>query len=304
MEEPRSPLPLPFPIPGFPGGGGIPTGLDAAGLVGSVGMPTPRHLVYAREFLANVPSALREVGREPEGAVGLVAALLFSGRPEIRSRQLALTESGLGEEVAKTANRLAPVIEGAGPAVRLPSLDLALPALRNLDPARRMAFQSAVSALIRADGRVQPFEFALFHVLRRNLEGRSATQVHASRKKNASLSRLRGEAEAVLSALARSGARDDAEIRQAFRAGVALLFPTSWEGSAPHPAGATQLDRVDEALGRLADLRPPDLRRFLDAAVATIQADRRLTITEIEMLRAAAEALDAPIPPVVSEGKA
>ncbi|MEX1256593.1 MAG: M48 family metalloprotease [Gemmatimonadota bacterium] len=294
------PLPLPFPIPGLPGSGGSGIGVQASGLVGSVGTLAPRHLAYAQEFLSRIPTEVREVAHEPEGAVALVVALLLSSSGEVHGRQLDLVRAALGEKVERTAVGLAPLVERVGPAGRLPLLDLALPALRALSPERGAEFESTVSALIRADGRVHPFEFALFHVVRRNLEGPRGDRGRPPKRRLAPISRLRVEAETVLSALARSGARDEEEIQHAFAAGATLLFPDTIGVGEAQPAGAVQLDRVDEALGRLADLRPSDLRRLLDAAVATIHADRHFAVPELEMLRAVAEALDAPMPPIVA----
>jgi hypothetical protein len=240
------------------------------------------------------------VARSPDGAEALVVALLLSATSDVRERQLDLARSELGPDIGSKAAGLAGSVADAGPAARLPLLDLALPALRELPADRGAAFEATVSALIRADGRVHAFEFALFHVVRRNLEARRDGAGVAGRRGAASLSRLRRDAEAILSALARSGAGDEASATRAFDVGARLLFPDADGTGRLQPVGAVQLDRVDEALGRLADLRPEHLRRLLDAAVATILADRRVAIPEVEMLRAVAEALEAPMPPLLA----
>jgi Zn-dependent protease with chaperone function len=294
------PFPFPAPGPGLASSGPPALGLQAAGLVGTVGAPRPGHLRVAREILAGVPDELRNVARSPDGAEALVVALLLSATSDVRERQLDLARSELGPDIGSKAAGLAGSVAEAGPAARLPLLDLALPALRELPADRGAAFEATVSALIRADGRVHAFEFALFHVVRRNLEARRDGAGVAGRRGAASLSRLRRDAEAILSALARSGAGDEASATRAFDVGARLLFPDAEGTGRLQPVGAVQLDRVDEALGRLADLRPEHLRRLLDAAVATILADRRVAIPEVEMLRAVAEALEAPMPPLLA----
>jgi hypothetical protein len=105
------------------------------------------------------------------------------------------------------------------------------------------------------------------------------------------------EVETVLAALARSGQEDEDEIRRAFDAGASTLYPSNEERRTAFRVEADPLDRVDRALGRLTELSPDDLRGLLDAAVATIRADEDVSVTEIEMLRAIAEAVGAPMPP-------
>jgi hypothetical protein len=154
---------------------------------------------------------------------------------------------------------------------------------------------------VRADGRVSPFEFAVFHVVHRALDASDPDRTEERIRKNVPLAKVVGEAETVLSAIARAGAADDAGAQQAFDAGVVSLFGAQVRSRPVHHSGAVQLDRVDEALGRLARLRANDLRRLLDAAVETVQSDRIVSTDEVEMLRAVAEALEAPMPPVVPE---
>jgi hypothetical protein len=106
-----------------------------------------------------------------------------------------------------------------------------------------------------------------------------------------------------MTALARTGSPDEASVQCAFDAGATHLFGDRPGDRKPQPIGAVQLDRVDEALGRLVRLRPADLRNLLDALVRTIMADREISVSELEMLRAIAEALDAPMPPLVAEAE-
>jgi len=274
---------------------------QALGLVGSIGKPTPRHLGYARDFLRSLPSELRDTAREPEGAIALVVALLLGDPGGPRVQQLEQVRAALGDPVAHRAERMASWVKAAGPVARLPLLDLTLPALRTLDRDRSAKVGSSVSALIRADGKIHPFEFALFHVLRRNLAGPRDQRSPSLGIRSVPIQRLRAEAVIVLSALARSGANEDESVQQAYEAGAIQLFGDPLLAPTALPAHAVQLDRVDDALGRLAGLRPADLRTLLHASLVTIQADRQVSIAELEMLRAVAEALDAPMPPIAPD---
>jgi uncharacterized tellurite resistance protein B-like protein len=64
------------------------------------------------------------------------------------------------------------------------------------------------------------------------------------------------------------------------------------------PWKACGLTEVDAALQTLEESPPQTRKRLLELAQAIVSADRRIGLAEIEMIRAIAEALDVPIPPL------
>jgi hypothetical protein len=60
-----------------------------------------------------------------------------------------------------------------------------------------------------------------------------------------------------------------------------------------------RLDALDAALVTLEKAAPQAKRRILQAAVATIVADRTVTAAEAELLRAISASLGAPMPPLL-----
>jgi hypothetical protein len=324
MAPGRRPFPFPFPLP-FPGvgeglGGGLPAsgvapaapGIEAAGgsattpsaaalsgaFLATAGSPGPQHLAYARKLLEEVPAEVREDVRNPEGALAVVLALLLEDDPVLRERQMARVEETLGPQAARRAMELRPGVAGVGPEARLPLLELALPALRSLPRERGRSLGIAVGALIRADGEILPFEFAVFHLVRRNLPPGKGDTLPSGRPGTTSLARLKQETEVLLSAVARSGSGGEAELESAFRTGADLLpgGAGSWRLL---PAENVSLDRVDEALSRLEGAAPGARKQVLEAAGAVVLADSRVELREAEMLRALAEALEVPIPPLL-----
>ncbi len=112
------------------------------------------------------------------------------------------------------------------------------------------------------------------------------------------LGRRRREAETLLSALAWAGARKAEGAESAFRAGAASFGSGAAGALALQPMAGLDLERVDEALTRLETLPPKDRRVLLGALERTVRADRVVTVEELELLRAVAEALDVPMPPL------
>ena len=59
------------------------------------------------------------------------------------------------------------------------------------------------------------------------------------------------------------------------------------------------LGAVDEALDQLLLLAPRLKRSLLEAAAETVAFDRQVTLAEAELVRAVADALDCPVPPLL-----
>jgi len=297
----RAPFPLPFPIPGFPDGGSAVTG-PAFGALATAGTLNAGHLARARSLLEGIPENVRAATRSPEGAVSVVVALLLHEEGDVRTRQEHAVESSLGKETLKRAHGLAGAVRAAGPAARLPLLELCLPSFRSLPEDRAEALAAAVGPLTRADGKVHAFDFALYHLLRRALPG--GPDAASGARVGPGLSRRRGEAETLLSAVAWAGSSDAESAEAAFVAGARHFGASAAATVSLQPPASLDLERVDEALGRLETLPPGDRRKLLQALERTVVADRAVTVEEHELLRAVAEALDIPMPPLDVPGTA
>jgi Zn-dependent protease with chaperone function len=267
--------------------------VGAAALMGSVGSPAPEHLAHARELLARIPEPLRDAAHEPGGAQALVLALLGgAGGPADEARREAASQLELPDPAPLVA-----ALAEVGPEARLPLLDLALPALHGLTAERAAAFRSAVQRVIRSDGEVRPFDFALVHVLWRHLPGGAGRSGEGGRTIR-SLKSVRRPLESVLSGVARAGADDEEAAERAFRAGLSALPGGEGEGLALRPSHAADLTRLDEALERLERGSLEVRRAVLEACAAAVLADQEVRTTELELLRAVAECLELPLPPI------
>ncbi|MSR22435.1 MAG: hypothetical protein EXR92_02650 [Gemmatimonadetes bacterium] len=244
--------------------------------LGSIGTLGAASLLQARGFVERVPQGVREAIRTPPGASDLVCALLLSHDPDLRKRQLEIVAASRGAGEAEDALEMWDAIEPLGSEARLPLLDLALPALREVSAGESAALQVTVSRLIRADGRVLPFEFALFHILQRHLPSPGTQRLNA-RRGHLELTQLRREAQIVLSVVARAGSIPEDGTDEAME---------------------LDLDRVDEALERLRMASPRARKGILEAAVEAALGDGRFRPAEVEVVRAIAEALDVPVPPI------
>ena len=264
-------------------------------VVARVGTLQPEHLAFASQLLASVPATLREACRDVEQAQAVVFALLLSPRPEIRTRQLAaVTGTGLAHT---TVESLAQQAAGLGPQARLPLADLALTALSTLPPDRYPGFRKAVFALAAADDEVSLFEYALMRIMVRRLDpvfGQALRPVI----RYTSLEPLTTECGLLLSALAWFGNDQPERAQQAFDHGASQL--ELGHPPALLPKARADLQALDSALDRLAETAPPLKQRLLAAAVACVGADGQVTVDESEAIRAVADSLGCPLPPMLA----
>ncbi|MBM3879069.1 MAG: M48 family metallopeptidase [Verrucomicrobia bacterium] len=276
-----------------------PVGVPAAAFVAQVGRPTAEHLSQAAAFRDALPRELTAALHQPAGATGVVCALLLASDEPTRQAQLDRVSHIAGAAPRAEVERLSPLAHSLAAADRLLAVDLALPALRHLTREDYARFTQTLQALIEADRQIDLFEYTLQKLLRRHLAAhfeqprRPVIQYYR-------LAPLARECAVLLSALAHLGQSQRESMRAAFRAGAQLLAENevtlellAWE--------QCNLPAVDTALDRLNQVAPALKRRLLSACAHTVMVDGQIQAREGELLRAIAEALDCPMPPLLGQ---
>lgn len=271
-------------------------------LVASIGAPGPDQVAYAAELLRTLPEEVKTAAHEPDGAAALLLALLLHDDVQAAgARQRAAIEEHGGVVLLDRVGQLAPQVRSLGARVRLPLVDILLPALRELSPDQAARVRATAEAMIAADGRTDVFELATLHVLRRQLAAGEPGRSAGDRVGTAiqSFKPIAAEVETVLSGIAWSGAPDESAAVRAFDAGRQKL-PEQLGFVGLRAREAVTVEAVDAALERLRVAAPAIRRRFLHACAHAVAHDGRVYAQEAELLRAVAEAVDCPMPPVVS----
>jgi Zn-dependent protease with chaperone function len=260
-----------------------------------VGMPVPEHLGYAQAMLSALPPDLVQAAHEADGVAGVVYGMLLDRDAVIREKQYtALESAGVPAPVVAWLHGSETVFLGLPRAAKLPLAQVALPALRLLPADETARFLDATGAMVDADGNVDLFEYMLRRMLARRLGG--SGEAAGRRTERHVLLPLLPECQKVLSLLAWVGTEVPEAARRAFADGVRELAVTP----APEllPAELCGLAEVDKALGELESAAPALKRRILAACIACIGSDGVATEAEAELLRAVADSLDCPIPPL------
>jgi len=293
--EPRrtQPPPLPPPLPVIPI---IEAAVTAQALLPDVGRPTTAHLQYAADLRQSLPEALKSAARDPLGASALTYALLLSHDPAAREKQIADLAAATSDPIVDETLTLWPEAQNVPVQTKIPLVDLALPALRQLSPAQFHEFRGAVRALVESDRQIDLFEYMLQKIVLHHLEPnfvptpKKVTQYY-------DLKPLAADCGVLLSAMAYAGQEDLAQVEAAFARGAQLLSNMAKNEIPFLPKADCDLPRLDAALERLALAVPQIKKNALNACAETIAADGILQGPEAELLRAIADSLDCPIPP-------
>jgi hypothetical protein len=105
----------------------------------------------------------------------------------------------------------------------------------------------------------------------------------------------------VLSALAYVGSSDPAEIEKAFETGLPYLRAGDAAPAGLLPRDQCGVDAISAALDRLTLAVPIIKRNLIEASAHVVGADGIIQESEAELLRAVADTLDCPIPPLQAQ---
>ena len=278
-------------------GGASQAAPDAQAIAASVGNPQTLHIAEAKAMRLALPAELREFSDASSRAQTLVLAMLLSRDPAVREHQLALLDQAVGEADAAAVRRAGPVADDLEPLLRLPALQQLFPALRRMPLADRKALAALAGALIRADNRVDVFEFCLAKLLESLLNDElTARAPHGS----LTLEDAQAQIAVLFATLAQVGTPDERAARVAYEAGLSSVLPMR------RPEFQAMQDwprRLEEALPTLEALHPFAKKAVIEGLVRTIASDDLMTVEEAELLRALCALLHCPLPVLVSFGQ-
>lgn len=255
---------------------------------------SPAHLAGAALLLEAIPETLRAATGEPFSASALVFALLCSNEAEARAQQINVLTAGTEDGVVAEVQRLLPEVQRLEAGSHLPLVDLCVRALRRLSAEQYETFRANLRQLVEADNQIDLFEYMLERLVVRHLDPHFRV-VKRPPVQYYRLTLLLPDCAILLSGLARIGQESERQARAAFEIGAAHL-PADPELKFL-PLTECNLPQLDAALNRCAQATPQLKQQIFNALTATAAIDGQLQRREAELLRAMADAFDAPIPP-------
>ena len=173
---------------------------------------------------------------------------------------------------------------------KLAIVDLSLAWLRKMDALEARDFISLTQELIEADGQVEMFEFMLQQVIRRHVEiGTGMVSVPSIKFRK--LAEIEDEMMNLLSAFGRVCGGEGVVAK-------AFLEYREHTGREPYQT-EVGLQKVAEALAKMDASTPLVKQQILRLCSLVVMDDGKVDDLEMELLRATAEAIGAPIPPMV-----
>lgn len=260
-----------------------------AAVAASIGNPTPQHLRYARSLQRSLPLEVIDAVHKPQTAPLVIYALLLGKNRITLQNGGKLLAQQIGKESVLHADNLRKLLQKNLLRLRLPLLDLAMPALKKIPPEACREFFANVDLLVKADGKVSLFEYAVEVLLTTQLEKRAKS----TGKTLTGLAGLEKELGLLISLVVQTAGYEDKD----------TLYERSMRAFMPQPPPRPDKSlhtpaQLGNALNKLAKLAPALKKELIHVCVNCIMADNQVVPEEMEVLRIVAETLECPMPPI------
>lgn len=270
--------------------GGVAT-VSAEAVSARVGQLSTQQIDRAHEFLTELPGEITNAVHEPFGAVAATYAMLLDDDPDNRQFQIQLLGAREHPALLAEAEKLQPTFAAQPSRAKLPLIELALPALRQLSPTQYRQFNENLRQLAEADQRIDLFEFALARLVRRHLAPHFGDALPNPPQRSAA--HLMVPARVILSALARLNPNPEA----AFQYGAQHLTKLPL-GFTILPEDQITMVVISRALDELSGAKLRFAQTLVSACTNTIAHDGIIDEPEYELLRALCDTLNCPLPPL------
>ncbi|MBE9007604.1 hypothetical protein IQ259_21700 [Fortiea sp. LEGE XX443] len=279
-------------------------GLAAGGstvkqVINQVGSVAPEHFAHAQALLSQLPESLRLGVREQQSATATVLALALENENQaIRERQIIWLREVQPADLVEKILAFNSEVSQLDPKLRLPLLDLTIPALRQGSATDCKRLCKCIHGLVIVNRNLSLWYFVLQLVLWHRLQPCINPTASISVEFN-SMEQIWTESIQVLSALARVGHSQADTAAYAFRCGLFRL-PGAGRKEISDMLVEYNFADVKKSIERLRLASPKIKQAIVDACIHTVLVDHKVTPQEADLLRAIAMTLDCPIPPFLN----
>ena len=265
---------------------------DADNLVDQIGHPDFSRILMAAALAASIPDEISQAAHSNQWATEVLFYSLMDRDEEIREQQLLFVAQNMGSDSEARVRGLLSAAPELAREQRLPLLEISIPELKRRPPDHVSKVLTTVKLLNEADGQTDVFEYLMAKIIAQHLwESINPQQVKLSGK--GSLDKVIDKALEVIAVLAQHGNESQEGVESAFRAGSMVLVSDT---HVPIPDIEDWCEVMDRALPVLDQLKPPDKERLVKSLIATVMADNRIAVTEMELLRVVCSVIHVPIP--------
>lgn len=176
----------------------------------------------------------------------------------------------------------------------LPIVELAVSGLRLFSEADYLRLKQWLIRLIKADGRIDLYEWSLYYLLRASVDSHFGHNMH-SKPRHKDATSVREEMVTVLAVLIDATSQNSEQKRRAF----SRACNTCGIYSAPQALPNADMSAFTLAIRKLADAVPMLKSRFIKAMVDAAQVDGEIETVEKNTIIAIAAAIDTPVSDVL-----
>ncbi|NWF37387.1 M48 family metallopeptidase [Mariprofundus sp. KV] len=259
----------------------------------SIGQPDAAALQQSSLLLQQMPDRLRQFAHDPFTARAIVYGLLLDPDKAVRSLQLKALEKMADATVLRELLDMQAEVLSLDATLRIPLLELLMPALKSLSPPQYKTFRACTAALIKADNELSIFEYMLHRMLVRHLHPTFAKVKPVPTHFDVAAD-IDQEIACIISTLIGQGSHHDPEAL--FSSAISEIF--AWQLELKPSEATCDLAAMDRALSKAEKATPEIKRRLVKACVTVVVADGKVRVNEFELLRAVCDALGAPMPQI------
>lgn len=234
---------------------------------------------------------LNKAAHDPFSARAVCYTLLLAPQTSlVHDQQLDMIKQFCGDQLLNEVQKLLPAVQSLDDSLRLPSIEKAIPALKQISPDQYTEFKQVLIKLAKADGKIDLFEWCLYRLILQYLnpafdKAKPVKALHGNPKK------LKPEIETVLSFVANHGHDTLEETQNSFAIGAELA---GFNELKLQPR-TDSLKQFNLALDKLTQAYPHVKGRVLKALAGCVKADG-VRIIERELVQTIAAILESPTP--------
>ncbi|MCA6062399.1 M48 family metallopeptidase [Thalassolituus marinus] len=234
---------------------------------------------------------LAAAARDTYTARVLLAGLLLAPAERmVHEMQLDLIRQQEGQDFYRQILRQLPLVKALNPAQRLPLVELAMPALKQLSVLQYQDFRKLLVQLAKADGEIDIFEWCLYRLTLQYLNPHFETVAPVATR-YAKEKDISDAISSVLSVLAWYGANQQQQAAEAFAKGAQAAGFTTLTLQ----QRTSSLKPLNLALTRLSEAYPHLKGRLIKAMQACMDADGRQKGVELDLVRTIAAIMEVPV---------
>jgi Zn-dependent protease with chaperone function len=265
---------------------------DADNIIDQIGHPDFSRILMAATLAASIPEEISQAAHSNQWATEVLFYCLIDRDDEVRERQLLAVAQNMGSDSEARVRGLLNAAPELTREQRLPLLEISIPELKRRPPDHVSKVLTTVNALSDADGQTDVFEYLMAKIIEQHLwESINPQRVRLSGKK--SLTSATDKALDVIAVLAMHGNDSTEGAESAYQAGRVLL---GGEKTAAMHEIKDWSEALDSALPVLDQLKPADKEKLVRALMATVMADNKIAVAELELLRVICAVIHVPLP--------